>query len=109
MAAPTVPASGTQTAILTTEHTLTTQTVGGVYVLQVLTNNMAVGDQVILKINLRTVVAGTWYLAYQAIFIDVQREPIKLSIPVPVDVAIQCTLTQVSGTGRGYDWKLFLL
>ena len=106
MAAPTAVNSGTQTATISTIHTLVTQTSAGIYVLQVLLNNMADGDTATLAIQVRTTAGGTWYQAYAATFIGAQPDPMKYSIPVPVDVAIQCTLKQSTCTGRQFPWKL---
>jgi hypothetical protein len=92
-----------------TEHTLTTQTTAGVYVLVVDMVNMVVGDITILRIKTKYTAGGTSRLAYIATFAGVQSEANKYSIPVPVDAEIICTLEQTDGTGRDFYWNLILI
>lgn len=98
--------SATQTASLDTEHTLDTETGAGIYVLVVDTSNMANGDIVILRIKTKFASGGTSRLAYSATYANVQGEPNKYSIPIPVDTEIICTLEQTDGTGRDFPWNL---
>lgn len=109
MAAPTIVDSGSQTAVIDTEHTLTTQTTAGVYVLQLLTANLQTDEIVLVAIKVRETTGGSWYVSYSATFFGGDLDQMKISVPVPVDVAIQCTLKQTSGTGRAFPWKLFAL
>lgn len=102
-------ANGTQTAVLSTEHTLATITVAGVYVLAVDMSNMANGDITTLRMKTKCKAASTSRLAYEATFAHVQGDPNKYSIPVPSDTEIVCTLEQTAGTGRNYDWNLLSL
>jgi hypothetical protein len=99
-------AHGSQTATLDTEHTLDTQTVAGVYVLVVDTTNLVAGDIVILRLKVKAVHDGSSTLAYMATFANVQSEPVKFSIPIPVDSEIIVTLEQTDGTGRVFPWNL---
>jgi len=102
-------ASGTQTAQIGTEHQLTIQTgVGtvGIYVLVVDTNNMAAGDSLTLKIKTMAIGSGTTRLAYTLTYTDLQAEPVKYSVPVPVNNSITVTLTQTAGTARTFPWSL---
>ena len=101
--------SGTQTATLDTEHTLDTETDAGVYVLVIDTSNMAAGDITILRIKTKDKSGGTSRLAYSATYANIQGEPHKYSVPVPIDTEIVCTLEQTDGTGRNYDWNLLKL
>jgi hypothetical protein len=98
--------SGTQTATVTTEHTLDTETSPGVYVLVVDTANMVNGDILELRLKTKDKSGGDSRLAYLATFAHVQICPHKYSIPVPVDTEIIATLKQTAGTGRNYDWNL---
>jgi len=102
-------AHGSQTATIDTEHTLDTQTTAGVYVLVVDMSNLAAGDIVILKIKVKAVHDGSSTLAYSSTFANAQSEPVKYSIPVPVDSEIICTLEQTDGTGRAFPWNLLKL
>jgi len=99
-------ASGTQTAEIGTEHQLTSQTGVGVYVLVIDTNNMASGDALTLKIKTRANSGGELRLAYTLSYSDVQDEPNKYSVPVPINSEIVATLTQTAGTSRDFPWSL---
>lgn len=101
-----VVASGTQTATLTTEHTLATSTTGKTYVLAVDTANLVNGETVELKLYTIVLAAGAERLAYYATFTHLQGEPIKYSVPVPANVSIKATLEQNGGTGRAFPWSL---
>ena len=102
-------ASASQSATLDTEHTLSTQTTPGVYILVVDMANLAAGDIVILRIKTKYATGGTSRLAYMAEFAGVQTEPNKYSVPVPVDTEIVCTLEQTDGTGREFPWNLLAM
>lgn len=98
--------SGTQTATVTTEHTLATQTTAGVYVLVVDCSNMTYGDKVVFRLKTKYASGGTSRLAYEATYAHVQGDPNKYSIPVPVDTEIIATLQQTEGTSRDFYWNL---
>jgi hypothetical protein len=109
---PTSVASGTQTATVTTEHTLATDTTGKTYVLVVDAGAMADGttpDLLELRIYTIVLTSGTERLAYIASFVGAQAEPQKYSVPVPADISIKVTLKQTQGTGRAFPWKLLSL
>lgn len=100
-------ASGSLTAQVNTEHSLTQQTNKvGIYVLLVDTGNMAAGDSLTLKIKTMRSGGDQVKTAYAYTYTDAQTEPQKYSVPVPVDTEIICTLEQTAGTGRVYPWKL---
>ena len=102
-------ASGDQTAIIDTEHTLTPQTTPGAYVLVVDTANLVLGDVVELRIKTKYASGGTSRLAYKQTYAHVQADINKYSIPVPVDTEIICTLKQIDGTGRSFPWNLLVM
>lgn len=99
-------ASGSQTATIGTEHSLTQQTGVGIYVLLVNTTAMIAGDTLILRIKTKRSFGDSSIIAYSYTFIDAQDEPHKYSVPVPVDTEIICTLQQTAGVGRAFPWKL---
>lgn len=99
-------ASGTQTAVLTTEHTLATITVAGTYVLNVDAAALANGETLTLRLRTRTLAAGTSRIAYEAVFRHVLGEPALFSVPVPALIEVVATLRQDGGTGRSYPWNL---
>lgn len=101
--------SASQSATLDTEHTLDTETTAGVYVFVLDTNAMVAGDITIIRIKTKYASGGTSRLAYTATYANAQSEPIKYSIPIPVDTEIIVTLEQTDGTGRAYPWNLLTL
>lgn len=103
-------ASGTQLAVISTEHTLTTQTVANVYVLVVDLNNMVAGDELTLRLKTKVLTGSTSRLAYIAHFGPLAPEIDNVySLPVPIDFEIVATLQQTAGTGRNFDWSLLTL
>lgn len=101
-----VIASGTQTAVITTEHSLATSTTGKTYVLVVDTINMVAGDVLELRAKTKVLVGSTAHLAYLATYAHAQIAPNKYSVPVPANQSIEVTLKQTAGTGRNFEWAL---
>lgn len=102
-------ATGTQTAVIDTEHTLATETTAGTYILVVDTANMVLGDSVTLRIKTKYASGGTSRLAYIQTYAHAQIDLVKYSIPIPVDTEIVCTLKQTAGTGRDFPWNLLIV
>jgi hypothetical protein len=102
-------ANGTQSATVGNEHTLTTQTTAGVYVLVVDLANLQNGDTVVLKLFTKYASGGTSRQAYHALYAHAQSNPVVYSIPVPVDTEIKATLEQTDGTSRNFYWNLLTL
>jgi hypothetical protein len=99
--------SGTQSASVSVEHTLASTTTAGVYVFVVDLASMASADVVVLRVKTKCISGGTSRVAYIATYAYTQGDPIKYSIPVPVDTEIVCTLEQTAGVARaGYPWNL---
>ena len=101
--------NGSQTATVTTEHTLATITTSGSFVIGVDASNMALGDELILRVKLKVRSTGTTRLAYEATYAHVQNEPVILSIPVASTNEIVFTLEQSAGTGRAFPWEIWEL
>ena len=74
--------NGSQTAVISTEHTLGTITTSGSFVIGIDANAMALGDELIVRAKLKVRSVGTTRLAYEATYSHVQNEPVILSIPV---------------------------
>ena len=104
-----VVSSGTQTATLTTEHSLDVDTTGKTYVLVVDTAALVNGETLTLRIKTKCLSAGTQRLAYEAVYEHAQAVPMKYSIPVPANIEIEVTLRQDGGTGRAFPWALLSL
>jgi hypothetical protein len=106
-------AEASQTATIGTEHTLTTQTGIGTYVLTVDTMNMVNGDVLELRIYTKVRASGNTQLAYSAVYAHAQGVLNKYSVPIPLptDREIIFTLKQtapVSG-GRAFPWGVLTL
>jgi hypothetical protein len=103
-------AGGAQACTIGTEHTLTTQTTAGTYVLVLDLNPAANAD--IFEARIKTIVraAGTERTAYLRIYVNAQDTDgqIKYSVPVPTNVSIKATLKQTAGTGRTITWALLV-
>lgn len=106
----TVTASGTQSATISTEHTLTTLSGPKTFTLHVDCNAMVHGsgtaDELELRIKANVLNAGTERVVYYAMFTGAQDIPIKISLPVPVPQTATVTLKQTAGTGRSFPWAV---
>lgn len=102
-----VSSSGTQAAVIGTEHTLATDTTNATYYSQIRTNNLQAGDVVELRIYTMTLAGGTLEVTWKT---TVGPSPppsiVFASPPQPSDQSLRVTLKQVAGTGRSFDWKL---
>ena len=106
----TIAASGTQSATVSTEHTLTTLTGPKTFTLHVDVNAMSHGtgtaDELELRIKTKVLSGGTERVTYYALFVGAQDIPIKISLPVPVPQTATVTLKQTAGTGRSFPWAI---
>jgi hypothetical protein len=100
-------AAGSQTATISTEHTLNTATTAGVYVLKVDMTNLASGDEVTLRAKVRGREAeATRRIVFQGSYAHALGIPIAQSIPV-VGTSVEFTLQQTAGTGRAFPWSVW--
>jgi hypothetical protein len=97
-------AGGSQTAVINTEHTLTTLTTSKTYVLEVNLTNMVNGDQLELRIKKKVRSGGTSALAWENYYANLQSAKIVVSIPVASPHEYIATLKQTAGTGRVFEW-----
>ena len=108
----TAQGTGTQTATITTEHTLLDVAVAGTFTLHVDKNAMADGDTTELRIYQIVLTGGTRRVVYVAKFDDEQATDDKIAISVPISNeltdagSLRFTLLQTAGTGRAYPWKV---
>lgn len=108
----TAQGSGTQTAVIGTEHTLLDVAVAGTYTLHVDGVNLAAGDSVEIRIYQMVLTGGTRRVVYYHRYDGVQPadEMIKISVPISNELtdagALRFTLKQIAGTGRAYPWKV---
>ena len=99
-------ASGSQTATVTTEHTLATVTVAGTFTLTVDLSNMALGDKLTLRTKLKVRSSGTTRTADVGHYAHVQERLVSVSIPLPTVTEAVFTLEQTAGTGRVFEWEV---
>lgn len=108
----TAKGSGTQTAVIGTEHTLLDIAVAGVFSLHVDKNAMVAGDVLELRIYQIVLASGTRRVAYIARYAGAQPVDDQISISVPIaneltDAgSLRFTLKQTFGTGRAFPWKV---
>lgn len=110
----TVAASGSQTATVTTTHTLVTQAAasgGGHYQLSVDANAMVGGDELRLTLETKARAADTTRVVYEMYVANVQACPILVSPSVAVQDSneLVAKLTQTTGTSRAFPWALLRL
>lgn len=108
---PILEASGTQTAVIGTEHTLASQTNNGTLAVVVDLINMAASDILELRIKTKVLTGGVLRTVYYQKYIDAQAadDVIAISIPLPSDIQADFTLKQTAGTGRNFPWKILSL
>jgi hypothetical protein len=117
MASPTSAAHGSQACTVNTEHTLSggTFSAQGSYVLALDLKNAANGD--VFEVRIYTILdASDNNTAQQAVlasYSNVQADPNKYSIPIPVDgtytTQIKFTVKQTAGTGRTVYYNIMTL
>jgi hypothetical protein len=100
---------GSQTAVISTEHTLATITSAGTYVLAVDLANLANGDVLELRVYTKLTSGDTSQLTYFATYANVQADKNVLSVPVPAPIEFKATLKQTAGTGRAFIWAVYQL
>lgn len=112
MANPATYASGTQTAVVTTEHFLSSPNAVGTYVLTVDLSNMATLDVLELRVYKMTLTGGTTRVEYIETFGGAQPADALIFSFVPVGNvltdtnALRFSLKQTFGTGRNFAWTV---
>ncbi len=98
--------SGTQAAVIGTEHSLVTKTDARTYVLVVDLLNMATADILELRVKIKVLAAGAARLYRLATYSHAQIEPAFISLPIPAAHSVEFTLKQTGGIGRNFDWSV---
>lgn len=98
--------SGTQSATVTTEHTLLDTATAGDYQFKVNLVNMANGDVLELRIYDKVLSADGYGVAFSAVYTDAQGTDgeIAVSPPLMMPNGGKFTLKQTAGTGRSFKW-----
>ncbi len=99
--------SGTQTAVINTEHTLATVAAGGDLILEVDTSNMAAGDVLELRVKGPTLNGGATIVQRYYSYANAQNaDDLAKDLRQVSDQSLAFTLKQTAGTGRTYPWKV---
>lgn len=108
---PTSAAEGTQTCVISTEHTLTTQTTAGTYVLSINLNPLAAGDVIEIRAYVKVRSTSTERVYIYDVWADAQPtdDQVKMTIPIPTLHSCKFTLKQTAGTGRSIEWNAISL
>jgi hypothetical protein len=109
----TVEAVNSQTATLTTEHTLSGAAITGAksLVLTVNTKNLVNGETVWIRAYSKVETGDATppdatLLVYSAIYKHIQGQPVKVSPPIPSAYSTAFTLRQDGGTGRAFQFRI---
>ena len=108
----TTHASGSQTAVISTEHSLTTAAVVGTFILYVDKTNMAAGDSVEIRCKVKVIAGGAQVVLYTWRFDDAQSADDDAAVSIPISnsltdaSSVEFTLKQVDGTGRVFPWRV---
>jgi hypothetical protein len=107
----TTEASGTQTCVIATEHTLATDTDARSFVAMFNFTNAQAGDAFRLKVTTKVLTGDTAAVVFDRVVAwpGLAAEPIVYSPPIPSAFSITVTLTQTDGTGRAVPWSLLSL
>lgn len=99
-------ASGTQTAVIGTAHSLATLTALGVYEFVFDMAAAAVGDTVEITIFTRVLSGGALSVFKRQILNGGGTESVYQSVPLYSDIEYSVTLKQLTGTARAFPWKI---
>jgi len=102
-------ANGAQTAVVGTEHTLTTQGTAGTYQIRVDLGNMEISDELELRAKVKVLSGGTAKLITLGYFSHKQTELVVDSVPIHSPYSIEFSLKQTAGTARNFDWNCLRL
>ena len=101
--------SGTQTCVISSEHSLSVQTAGAAYVLVLDLTNLANGDTLEVYAKTKVLSSSTPGQLFKAIYQHAQSDKVVHSIPCPSVHSIEFFLKQTAGTGRNIDWSVIKL
>ena len=102
-----VKTSGSQTATLTSEHTLVTVTDAGIYMLAVDTANLVADEIVTLRIYGKARTGDTERLQFVGTVSAHSSEKLLYGPPIVSPHYAKFTLEQNNGTGRVFPWAVY--
>lgn len=102
----TAESSGTQTAVIGTEHSLATPATNQCRVLRVDLGAMSSLDTVEIRVKTAVLAAGTVRDQLYQTYVNTPGTPIVETIPVGSNQGATFTLKQTTGTGRAFPWAI---
>lgn len=102
-------ATGSQTAVISTEHTLngtTPETTDGIFQIFVDVANMVAGDILELRIKEKARTGDTQRQVLVATLAGAQSDPLWVSPSLILMNGWDVTLKQTAGTGRAFPWSI---
>ena len=104
-----VPAQGSQTCVIGTEHTLATGNASGTYVLTLETSAMADGDVLEVRGYDKPGGSATARQLFYYSLANAQSNPAHISPTIITEGFVQFTIRQTAGTGRTMNWSVLNL
>jgi hypothetical protein len=101
-----VESSGTQTAVINTEHSLASPATAKTRALIVDAAALAAGEVLELRIKAAVLSGGTVSVVKLETFVGALTEPHIQSPPFVMPQGGEFTLKQTSGTGRAFPWSV---
>ena len=103
-----VNTSGSQTATISTEHTLATVATAGVFLLVVDLATLVAGDVVELRVYGKARSSDTERLLHRGTYgPSPLASPLVMSVPLVSPHHLKATLKQTAGTGRAFPWAIY--
>jgi hypothetical protein len=103
-----VNTSGSQTATISTEHTLATVATAGVFLLVVDLATLVAGDVVELRVYGKARSSDTERLLHRGTYgPSPLASPLVMSVPLVSPHHLKATLKQTDGTGRAFPWAIY--
>lgn len=103
----TITASGSQVAVIGTEHTLSNPTTNKYFTSYIDLTNMTVTDTVEIRVYVIAKTSGSYIQYYMSSYSGIQASPLVYIPSLPSDLGYKLTLKQTAGTGRTYDFKVY--
>ena len=100
----TVDSSGTQSATVTTEHSLYSTSSAKILQAVVDLANMVNDDELEIRVKVKAISGGTARLAFYGTYKHDQGDVLAVTPPIASPYYWELTLKQTAGTSRNYDW-----
>lgn len=101
--------SGSQTATLTTEHTLATISTAGTFIVNIDAANLVDGEELAIRIYGKARTSDTERKVYEHNIANTQPAPLITSLPYATPHHMKVTIEQNGGTGRAFPWSIYEL